>query len=134
MNLRAKLAPNFTLLEFVYSQTAYVKGIVNMPSEYAIENLKELATKIMQPIRENFQSPVIITSGFRNRKLNSLIGGSETSQHILGQACDFVVRGVDNKSVCDWIGENLEFDQLILEKSWVHVSYKKPNRKEFFVV
>jgi hypothetical protein len=42
------------------------------------------------------------------------------------------VRGIDNKAVCDWIIKNLEFDQLILEKSWVHVSYKKPNRKEFF--
>jgi putative chitinase len=94
--------------------------------------------KILEPVRAKF-GPVTINSSYRAPLVNTAVGGSKTSQHVNGQAIDFEVKGVDNKKVADWIGDNLEFDQVILEfytagdknSGWVHASIKKGggNRK-----
>ena len=60
-----KLSANFTLDELIKSQVATRKGISNNPSPQQIENLKALAINILQPIRTNFEKPMIISSGFR---------------------------------------------------------------------
>jgi hypothetical protein len=116
------------------------KGIPNNPTAGQIENLKKLCESILQPIRNHYDSPVIISSGFRTPELCVLINSSINSQHAKGQAADLQVIGVDNKALAKYIKENLDFDQLILEfykeeegphSGWVHVSYVgKENRKE----
>jgi zinc D-Ala-D-Ala carboxypeptidase len=105
-----------------------------------LANLKKLCESILQPIRNHYDSPVIISSGFRTPELCVLINSSINSQHAKGQAADLQVIGVDNKALAKYIKENLDFDQLILEfykeaegphSGWVHVSYVgKENRKE----
>ena len=95
--------------------------------------------KILEPVRAKFGA-VTINSSYRAPLVNQAVGGSKTSQHVNGQAIDFEVKGVDNKTVADWIGDNLEFDQVILEfytagdknSGWVHASIKKVggNRKQ----
>ena len=135
-----KLTTNFSLAEMTASQMAARKGIPNNPTAGQIENLRKLCESILQPIRNHYDAPVIVSSGFRSPELCVLIGSSIDSQHAKGQAADLQVSGIDNKSLAKWIKENLDFDQLILEfykeaegphSGWVHVSYVgKENRKE----
>lgn len=126
-----KLSANFELSELVKSQTAERKNIPNNPSPTQIDNLKALCVNVLQPIRSHFDSPVMISSGYRSGELCIAIGSKPTSQHAEGKAADIEVVGVDNKELAQWIKDNLEYDQLILEfyrdgepdSGWVHVSW-----------
>ena len=133
-----KLSRNFTLAEFTKSQTAERKGIDNTPEGEHLDAAKELFENVVQKVRDNF-GPTVINSGYRGPELNEAVGGSAKSQHCKGQAADIEVPGVANGDVAQWIVDNCDFDQVILEfytsgipdSGWVHVSYKKPqyNRK-----
>jgi len=135
-----KLTTNFSLAELTASQVASRNGLNNNPTAGQIENLKKLCESILQPIRNHYDAPVIVSSGFRSPELCIRIGSSIDSQHAKGQAADIQVVGIDNKALAKYIKENLDFDQLILEyykeeegphSGWVHVSYVgKGNRKE----
>ena len=134
-----QLSGHFSLSELTKSQTAERKGISNKPTLEHIENLTELCTHILEPTRRNFSKPIVITSGYRSEELCEAIGSKTTSQHAKGQAADFEMIGLDNKSLAKYIKNNLVFDQLILEfytpndpsSGWVHCSYNKDeNRKE----
>ena len=124
-----KLSTNFTLEELTISQTALRNGIDNTPNEEEIENLKRLCINILQPLRDDFELPLVVSSGFRSKELSSLVGSKITSQHCSGCAADFIIPGVDNKKVFKHIVENLPMDQAILEYyteengGWIHVSY-----------
>jgi len=136
-----RLSQNFTLAEMIKSQTAERKGINNNPNEDNIENLQRLCEHILQPVREHYGKVVSVSSGFRSPELCEAIGSSKTSQHASGQAADFEIYGVSNKELADYIADNLDFDQLILEfwkpeepnSGWVHCSYKgaDSNRKQY---
>jgi hypothetical protein len=133
-----KLSENFSLAELVKSQTAVRKGINNEPGTAEIENLIHLAKNILQPVREHFGKPVIISSGYRSPELCEAIGSSAKSQHAKGEAADFEIGGVDNKELAAWISKNTEFDQLILEfydgvdpnSGWVHCSASKEKSRK----
>ena len=133
-----KLSANFNLSELTKSQTAERRGIPNNPSPGQIDNLKELCMNVLQPIRSNFDKPVIVSSGYRSAEVCVAIGSSITSQHTEGKAADIEVPGIDNKELAEWIKHNLEYDQLILEfykdgepdSGWVHVSYNGDNNRK----
>lgn len=133
-----KLSKHFTLSEFTKSQTAQRKGIANTPNSGEIEAMRLLCEKVLEPVREHFGKPVVLSSGFRSAKLNSAIGGSKTSQHRKGEAADFEIPGLSNYDVAEWMWRNLNYDQLILEfhtagdpnSGWIHVSYRKPYRNQ----
>ena len=134
------LSKNFSLNELTKSQTAERKGIDNTPSTEHQENLKSLCEMILQPIRDHFGQVVSVSSGYRSPELCVAIGSSTQSQHAKGQASDFEIFGVSNKELADWIDENLDYDQLILEywkesdpnSGWVHCSYTDgSNRKQY---
>jgi len=134
------LTQNFSLIELTKSQTATRKGIDNTPSTEHQENLKSLCEMILQPIRDHFDCVVSVSSGYRSPELCVAIGSSTKSQHARGQAADFEIYGVSNKELADWIDENLDYDQLILEywnesdsnSGWVHCSYTNgSNRKQY---
>ena len=134
-----KLSQNFTVAEFSKSQTALRLGIDNEPQGEHLEAAKALFENVIQKVRDQF-GPTTINSGYRGPELNKAVGGSATSQHCKGEACDIEVPGVANAEVAQWILDNLEFDQLILEfytpgipdSGWVHVSYttEGDNRKQ----
>ena len=136
-----KLSDNFSLYEFTRSQTATRHNIENVPSDTQIFNLRNLCVNVLQPVRDYFMKPMIISSGFRCVELNIKIGGSISSQHVQGQAADIEVLEVSNLELSDWIHNNLKYDQLILEfhnpekdphSGWVHVSYTtEENRYEY---
>ena len=136
-----KLTQNFSLNELTKSQTAERKGIDNTPSTEHQENLKSLCEMILQPIRDHFGQVVSVSSGYRSPELCVAIGSSTKSQHASGCAADFEIFGVSNKELADYINENLDYDQLILEywkgedepnSGWVHCSYTNgSNRKQY---
>jgi zinc D-Ala-D-Ala carboxypeptidase len=130
-----QLSKNFSLEEMTKSQTALRKGIDNVPNQEQIDNMVKLAENILQPIRDEYGS-FLVSSGYRSPELCLQIGSSIDSQHAKGQAADFEVAGVDNMELAEWIRDNLEFDQLILEcytggnTGWIHCSYVHEPRKE----
>ena len=135
-----ELSKNFTLNELTKSQEAVRLGIDNTPNKEHIENLKILCEKILQPIRDFYGMPVSISSGYRSVALCEAIGSSSKSQHTKGQAADFEVFGITNKQLADFVVQNLDYDQCILEfwnpnepnSGWVHCSYNSAgNRKQY---
>lgn len=126
----------FTIQELTKSATASRKGINNTPDESVKRNLNLLVDNILDPLREAFGEPIIVTSGYRCGRLNKAVGGAAKSQHMYGQAAD--IRTVsdkpsDNKKLFDLIRElKLPYDQLIDEYNynWVHVSYSSRNRRQ----
>ena len=74
-----KLSSNFTLEELTISQTALRNDIDNIPNEEETENLKQLCINILQPLRDDFELPLVISSGFRSKELSSLVGSKPTS-------------------------------------------------------
>ena len=126
----------FTLNELTKSSTAKRLGIDNTPTKQHEANLIALVDKILDPLRQAYGKPIIVTSGYRCDKLNKAIGGASTSQHKEGLAAD--IRSVEdtiseNKKIFDLIQKlKLPFDQLIDEYNydWVHVSYSNRNRRQ----
>jgi hypothetical protein len=135
-----KLSNNFTLEELTKSQEALRLGIPNEPSADHIFNLQLLCQYILQPVRDNFNLPMTVSSGYRSAELCEKIGSSSKSQHTKGEAADFEVFGLPNKDVSDWIVNNLDYDQCILEfwtpdepnSGWIHCSYSAAkNRRQY---
>lgn len=143
-----QLSKNLSLAEVTRSETAKRKGISNMPTPEHIENFKNLAENVFQPIRDHFGCPIHISSGYRSEALNKAIGGAgkvingkyvASSQHCHGEAIDIDMdgsaSGVTNKQVFDYIKDNLNFDQLIWEfgtdanPDWVHVSFDSSGKQ-----
>ena len=111
------------------SDRATKAGIVNEPSIQEVKNLTALIEKVLDPLREAYGKPIIVTSGYRCEKLNKLVGGSASSQHKKGEAADIKTiedTPEENKKLFDLIVKlGLPFDQLINEYNydWVHVSF-----------
>jgi len=132
------LSANFSLKELTKSDTATRLGIDNTPDDEAIDNLKTLCEKVLQPVREHFGKSVTVNSGFRSSETNQATGGSKTSDHVKGQAADIEIAGIANADLAQWIMDNLDYTQLILEfytqgipdSGWVHVSYDPNNLKK----
>ena len=131
------LSANFTLKELTKSDTATRLGLDNTPDDEALENLKTLCEKVLQPVREHFGKSVTVNSGYRSPESNAAVGGSKTSDHCKGQAADIEIDGLPNPELAQWIMDNLDYTQLILEfytqgqpnSGWVHVSYDPSNLK-----
>lgn len=134
-----KISKHITYKEAVKSNTATKLGIINTPSTSDLQNMTIVADKVFEPLREWYGKPIRINSFYRSPELNKAVGGSNTSQHIKGEAID-IDAGKDNHKLFNWIKDNLEYDQLIWEKgtetnpSWVHVSYSKKNRNKIIYI
>jgi hypothetical protein len=133
----SNISKHITLKEATYSATGEAKKIDNSPTAEHLANMKLLAEKVFEPVREWYGKPIKINSFYRSKALNLAIPGSSlTSQHSFGQAMDMDT-AADNKKLFNYIRENLDWDQLIWEfgtnenPDWVHVSYKATgNRKQ----
>ena len=126
-----KISEHFTLEELYSSTTAKKYNIDNIPSASIQKNIMALVVEILEPLRQAYGKPIIITSGYRCPKLNIKINGSKNSAHMSGFAVD--TKSEDMKEyqefVLDWI-KNKNFDQCIIEHpkngvaSWIHISLK----------
>lgn len=118
---------HFTIEELCRSNVAQVRRISNKPDTQQVKALTALVDNVLDPLRERFGRPIIVSSGFRSKDLNGAVGGSRTSQHMKGEAAD-IYSGTKqgNRELFELIRKYLPFDQLINENdfSWVHVSYR----------
>ena len=124
-----KLSKNFSLEEMCRSNTASVRGLPNVPNAEQVKNLQQLCENVLQPLRDHLGKPVAINSGFRSQAVNMAVGGANNSQHMKGEAADIKCKDYPYaKEIYTWIMDNLEFDQVILERKgkavWVHVSFR----------
>jgi zinc D-Ala-D-Ala carboxypeptidase len=132
------LSANFSLHEMCKSETALRMGYDNTPDDEATENLRLLCEKVLQPVRDHYGKGVKVNSAYRSPESNAAVGGSKTSDHCKGMAADIEIPGVANADLAQWIMDNLDYTQLILEfytpgipdSGWVHVSYDPANLKK----
>lgn len=121
----------FTFEELTASATAKRMGIPNIPSWRERENLRLLVDEVLDPLREAWGKPVIVTSGYRCAMLNRIVGGASNSQHTTGMAADIRTltdTAEDNRKLFDLaLDLDLPFDQLIDEYGydWVHISFSR---------
>ena len=132
------LTNNFTLEELTKSETALRFDLDNEPNDEQLANLVALCECVLQPVRDHFGKGVKVNSGLRTPEVNAKVGGSKTSDHCKGMAADIEIPGVANAELAQWITDNLEFRQVILEfytpgipdSGWVHVSYNAGDNKK----
>lgn len=123
---------NFKISELIHSDTAIQHNINNMPDINSLDNMLNLIVYCLQPIRELLKKPMIVTSGYRNEKVNKLVNGAQNSGHKYGRCVDFIVNGMTSMQIVDIIRKSdIKYTQLIEEysngTSWVHIDYDKNN-------
>ncbi len=127
-----RLSVHFSLEEFERNG----RGIANKAPARAIDNLTTLCKFLLEPLRDILGKPISITSGYRSPKLNNAVGGTSTSQHTTGQACDINVAGMQKTDLFKLIVANMDFDQCIMEydSNCLHLSYvgAGKNRHQIF--
>ena len=132
------ISAHITYREATHSETAEKLGIKNIPSKAEFQSMQLVAQTVFEPVRNYIGKPIKVTSFYRSLALNKAIGGSKSSQHVLGQAIDMVHSdGFTNLEIFQLIRHRGIFDQLIwefgtdYEPAWVHVSYRPTgNRKQ----
>lgn len=135
-----KICKYITYKEATHSATAKRKGITNQPDSQQLENMKMIGVECFDPAREHFGKPIFVNSFFRCVTLNSVLGGSSSSQHTAtnGAAIDADTKeqeGFSNADLFHYWRQNIEFDQLIWEfgdnnePDWVHISKKKADNR-----
>lgn len=153
-----RLSEHFALSEFTRSETARRHNIDNSidpateQGKAVTGNLWHICQTILEPLREHTGCPIIISSGYRCAELNRLVGGAANSQHLTGEAVDFVLgrkTGDEGLKTEDsglteafiWLQDHTRFDQLILETNgttkWIHVSLRRHdvlNRQKVLVL
>jgi len=130
------ISKHISYKEGIRSNTATRLNIINEPNEEQLKNMKLLAEKVFEPLREEVGGPIKVNSFFRCPELNKAIGGSKTSQHCHGQAIDIddTFGHKSNAEMYYFIKSELDFDQMIWEfgtdknPDWVHVSYVSPEK------
>jgi hypothetical protein len=123
------LSEHFSLEELTITAQRHLD---NTPGDEVVEHLRALAARLEQ-VRALLQGkPIHINSGYRSPAVNRAVGGSPTSDHPNGWCADFICPGFGTPlDICRVISKSgVEFDQLIEEGSWVHLSASPKNRGE----
>lgn len=128
------VSKNFSYSEFTKSDTAARKHIQNEITTFEVrDNIKALVDNLLQPLRDAWDAPLFINSGYRCPELNEAVGGVATSQHVLGMAADV---GCSNPYELAKLVKKLRlpFDQMGLYDTFVHLSYRDDgeNRNQIF--
>ena len=116
------LSPHFSLDELIATQH---RQFENWPPPPVQSVLRQVAGR-MEAVRALLgDTPITISSGYRNPQVNRAVGGALHSAHLTGHAVDFNCYGFgDPIEVCRAISKsNIGFDQLVEEGSWVHLSF-----------
>lgn len=133
----------FSYSEFFKSDVAEKHQVKNIPDDAQLSqvlgNIKALVLNVLDPLRAMIGRPIIITSGYRSKRVNELVGGSIFSQHMSGKAADIHVQGYTPEQM-DMVYRTIQmyydFDQLILYpyKNIIHISWNgDKNRQESWV-
>ena len=141
--LKHHLMKYFSIAEFLRSDAAEKYQVSNIPSDEellaVLNNVNALVNNVLDPLRAMIARPIIITSGYRSQRVNELVGGSGTSQHLSGKAADIHIQGYTPQQM-DMVYRTIQmyydFDQLIFypSKNIIHVSWNgNKNRQESWV-
>ena len=135
------ISAHVSLADACASQTAEREGIANVPRAEDIARMKIVAAECYEPLWRSAGGAIRISSFYRSPALNSKVGGSKTSQHMLGAAIDIVATGkMTNAKLLQLAKALPSYDQVISEfpdkdgnPAWVHVSFisKEKNRKMY---
>ena len=140
INKMMKLSEHFTLAELCKTSVKTADG--NIPSHVHIENLKNLCENWLEPLRQRYNKPILINSGFRSEAVNKAIGGVKGSNHLTGCAVDIRVTGPEQaiRYACillDIADESKrDYDELLIERSpkgghWLHFAVRpRDNRRK----
>lgn len=142
-NLKHYPMKYFSIAEFLNSDAADKYQVSNMPADEellaVLNNINALVNNVLDPLRAMMGLPIIITSGYRSQRVNELVGGSKTSQHLTGKAADIHIQGYTPQQmemVYRTIQMYYDFDQLIFypSKNIIHISWNgDKNRQESWV-
>lgn len=137
---RVKLTDHFYLDEFLVSSSADAAGIKNTPTPAHLNRLTTVTAPGMELIRVNLNRAIVITSAYRNDRVNRLVGGVPNSDHTNAYAVDSRAGGLSAYAYAKEIEKMMrpggplhgKIDQLILEtsRSIVHVSFAPRLRGE----
>ena len=120
-----KLSDHFTYEEATFSSTAKDRGFSNVPPDYILNTIVAAAQEL-EKVRMTLGVPMKINSWYRSPAVNAAVGSANTSQHLKGEAVDFVCTALTPLQICRKLIANVAFihyDQLILEHDWVHISF-----------
>ncbi len=131
-----KITEHFTTKEMTKTSTNYD----NQPNPAEFSNLYDLCFEILEPIRKllcDYAKVIVkldITSGYRSEEVNEAVNGAKNSQHMTGNAADFIPKGIYLTEAYHLIQKsNIPYDQMILENGWIHISHSKKPRRQSFV-
>ena len=129
-----RISKNFTFEEFSKSDIAKAHHINNAITDWDVrDNAIALFENVVQPARDAYGEHIFVTSGFRCKELNELVGGVDNSQHQYGEATD--VTCSDLRRLAEIIIKlRLPFDQMGIANNYLHISHKREgeNRGEIF--
>lgn len=131
-----RLSPHFTLDELTHSETAARLGIDNTPPADVVETLRRTAA-YLEDVRARLGVPLIVSSGYRCLLLNRALKSRDDSQHVKGEAVDFIAPAFGKpRQIVDALRDSeVAYDQLLLEfDRWVHISFGSRNRRQALVI
>ena len=125
------ISPHFTFEELTRTSKIPYKLLNPLLAKDYLFNLTLLANYLLEPVRSILNAPLLITSAYRCKELNKAVGGSETSQHLTATAADFKPKHISLEEAFFRLKNSpfLHYGQLILEKSWIHISLGVPFRE-----
>ncbi len=118
-NDNTRISPHFRLNEFLNVD----KYPDNKPTLQNVVNIAYGCYFLLEPARQEV-GPIMINSGFRNARVNRLVGGVNNSQHLIGQAAD--IRPADAKQftkLVEFLRTSPYTDQLLTGNGWLHISW-----------
>lgn len=128
-----KLTEHFSMEELITSDTALRRGIDQTPPPAVAQALRDTASQ-MEVVRALLGNrPIIVNSGYRSPMLNKIVGGAANSDHLRGMAVDFTCPEFGTPlEIVKFLASQptLQFDQLIQEGTWVHISFAPGLRRE----
>lgn len=129
--MTTQITEHFSLEELTHSDTAIAKGIDNTPPKEDLPNLVDVAVGL-EKVRLLLGVPMHINSGYRSPELNDAVHGVHHSAHEVCWAADFVAPdyGTPLEIVKRIQESSLDFDQVIQEGTWVHISFAPTMRKQ----
>lgn len=123
------LSASISQQSFERSFYALTHNLQNTMTEDEIEKASLLCVNVIDKVENHFQKHVSISSGYRSEQVNKAVSKNQNSQHTKAEAVDFVIVGVSVEELYQYIKNNLVFDQIIHEGSWIHCSYRAINNR-----
>lgn len=126
------ISKNFDYKEFEKTDVPGMQVRNTITSAEVRDSIKALVDEVLQPLRDAWDEPLAINSGYRCPEVNKAVGGVPTSQHTKGEAADVCPFGRNGHGDIETVRQlaqkavevDLPFDQMILYPSFVHFSHR----------